>query len=259
VAVTIGGSFDADLAARARAWTRVNRAALCDVVQPWEHGTVLRCTRYPRWYDLNLVRVEEDPGATVEQLIAFADRALAPLEHRMISFEVSEAADPLRSGFEAAGWRTTRLVWMHHEGSRPAPDGKHVTEVPYDAVDKLRLAWHYEDFPNLDPGDFHSHMREVALQRGTRVLAMLEDDEPVGFAALDAADEGIEIGAVYVLPDHRGGGRGTALTRAAIAAAGDVENVWICADADDRPQHLYARLGFRTVYATVDYLQLPRG
>jgi GNAT superfamily N-acetyltransferase len=101
-------------------------------------------------------------------------------------------------------------------------------------------------------------MQEVALARGTRVLAMLEGGRPVGFAALDAADEGIEVGAVYVLPDHRGGGRGTALTQAAIAAAGDVPHLWICADADDRPQHLYMRLGFRPVLTTVDYLRLPQ-
>jgi ribosomal protein S18 acetylase RimI-like enzyme len=175
----------------------------------------------------------------------------------MISFEQAGWAEPLRAGFEAAGWRATRLVWMHHEGPRPSRDGDDVRAVAYDAVASLRAAWHEEDFPGQDAAEFHSHAREVALARGSRVLAMVEGGEPIAFAALDARDDEIEIGAVYVLPAYRGRGRGTVLTRAAIAAAGEVEHLWICADADDRPKNLYARLGFRPVLTTTDFLKLP--
>jgi N-acetylglutamate synthase-like GNAT family acetyltransferase len=97
----------------------------------------------------------------------------------------------------------------------------------------------------------------VHLARGDRVLTIQEAGEAIGYAALDVGDGQIEVGAVYVLPEHRGGGRGTALTSAAVAAAGDIEDVWICADAEDRPQHLYARLGFRPVLHTMDFLRLP--
>ena len=88
---------------------------------------------------------------------------------------------------------------------------------------------------------------------------MHEAGEPIGYAALDSGEDQTEVGAVYVLPQYRGSGRGTALTRAAIAAAGDVRDVWICADAEDRPQHLYARLGFRPVLHTMEFLRLPDG
>jgi ribosomal protein S18 acetylase RimI-like enzyme len=250
----------ADLAARALAWIRASRESVCDVIEPWEHGMVLRASRYPTWYNLNLVRVEDEPGMSVAELISFSDRALAGLEHRMLSFERARAAEPLRGEFVSAGWTFTRLVWMHHEGPRPVAadaDGQGVTAVPYDAVAALRSAWHEEDFPGRDPSEFHCQVREVALARGSRTLAIVEEDQPVAYAGLDLGDDGIEIGAVYVRADHRGRGHGTAVTRAAIAAAGDVEHLWICADADDRPKELYARLGFRPVLVTVDVLRLP--
>jgi hypothetical protein len=38
------------------------QAAVCDVFDPWDAGTVVRATRYPTYFDLNLVRVERDRG-----------------------------------------------------------------------------------------------------------------------------------------------------------------------------------------------------
>lgn len=63
---------------------------------------------------------------------------------------------------------------------------------------------------------------------------------------------------VYVHPDRRGDGLGTALTRAAIDAAGSVRDLWIVADDEDRPKELYARLGFRPAWTTTEFTRLPR-
>jgi GNAT superfamily N-acetyltransferase len=79
----------------------------------------------------------------------------------------------------------------------------------------------------------------------------------VAFAQLVRDGEGAEITDVYVTARRRGRGLGTAITRAAISAAGDVRELWIIADADDRPKELYARLGFRPVWTVVDYLRVP--
>ena len=59
---------------------------------------------------------------------------------------------------------------------------------------------------------------------------------PIAFAQLERNDGASEVTQVYVHPDRRGNGRGTALTRAAVEAAGDVRDLWITADADDRPR-----------------------
>ena len=61
---------------------------------------------------------------SVEELAAFADQALAGLEHRCVDFDLVDAAEPLRAGFEAKGWKAERLLWMRHEA--PLPPGPEI-------------------------------------------------------------------------------------------------------------------------------------
>jgi GNAT superfamily N-acetyltransferase len=249
----------ADTAARALAWRRAPLEAVCDSIEPWEHGIVARASEFPSYYDYNVVVVEGDPGLTVSELEAVADEALAGLEHRRMDFEDVSAADARRDDFTAAGWRSTRLVWMLHTEPLPPPGEVEVewTEVPYDSVADLRVAWYREDFPEQDPGDYHLQAREVALRLNVQVIAVYEDDRPVGFAQLEHHGDDAEVTQVFVHPDYRGGGRGTAMTRAAIEAAGDVRDLWITADDEDRPKELYARLGFRTAVKTMEFTRWP--
>jgi GNAT superfamily N-acetyltransferase len=234
---------DGGVAARARAWRHAAQAAVCDVLEPWAHGTVVRATRYPSYFDLNVVRVEDDPVVSVGALATFADEALAGLRHRRVDFELVAAAEPLRAGFEARGWKALRLVWMRQEAPLPPGPDVSVEDVPYDAVHDLRVAWHREDFPGQGPAGYHAEAREVALRRAVRVLAVYERGAPVGFAQLERGGGAAEITQVYVHPEHRGRGRGAVLTRAAIEAAAGVRELWIGADDEDRPKQLYARLG----------------
>ena len=243
---------------RAREWHHARQAAVCDVLEPWEHGTVARATRYPSYYDFNLVRVEDDPGMGVDELAAFADRALDGLEHRRVDFDVVEAATRVRPGFERAGWMSLRLLMLRHETAPPPQPALDVAEVPYDAVRELRVAWHREDFPNIDPGGYHQEAREVAVQRGARVLAVHDGGAPIGFAQLEGLGDSAEITQVYVHPAQRGGGLGTALTVAAIHAAGTLTDLWIAADDEDRPKELYQRLGFRPAWTMMEFTRLPR-
>ena len=108
---------------------------------------------------------------------------------------------------------------MRHEAPLPPGPEIVVEEVPYDAVDNLRVAWGLEDFPGLDQGDYPAHAREISLGRGAQVLAVREDRAPVAFAQLERYGGAAEITHVYVHPEYRGAGRGTAMTRAAVEAA----------------------------------------
>jgi GNAT superfamily N-acetyltransferase len=246
-----------DVEARARAWRDGAHAAVCDVIEPWAHGTVVRATRYPSYFDYNLVRVEEDPAMSIEALVAFADEALAGLAHRRFDFDDAVVAAALRPGFEAIGWKTLRLMWMRHEAPPPPGPDIEVREVTYDAVHELRVAWHGEDSPGQSAGGYHEQARAVALSRDVRVLAVHEGDRPIAFAQLERDGDAAEITQVFVHPEHRGGGRGTAMTRAAIEAAGDVGDLWIVADDEDRPKELYARLGFRPVWTSMEATLWP--
>ena len=242
---------------RARAWHNGAQAAVCDVIEPWEHGAVLRASRYPTYYDFNLVRVDDDPPMSAPEIAAFADEALAGLEHRRVNVEDIGAAERLRPGFHALGWRTYRLVFMRHEQPPPPGPDVDVEEVPYDAVHDLRVAWHEEDFPGVDAGDHYAEARDVSIQRNARVLAVLEAGTPIAFAQIERDGDDAEIAQVFVHPRYRGGGRGTAMTRAAILAAGDAGDLWIVADDEDRPKELYRRLGFRPVWTYMEFTRLP--
>ena len=242
---------------RARAWRHRQQATVCDVLEPWEHGTVVRATRYPFYWDFNLVQVEHDPGMDAAALAALADEHLRDLGHRRVDVEPVDVAERVRPGFTAMGWMATRLVWMLH--SEPLPPGKTaaVEEVPYDAVAPLREAWHHEDFPGVPYGENAAEQREIAMARGTQVFAVIEEGGAVAFAQLERDGDGAEITQVFVRADRRGGGRGTALTRAAILAAGDPAELWIIADDEDRPKELYARLGFRPAWRMIEFTRLP--
>jgi len=246
-----------DLAERARAWHHAAHRAVCDVIEPWAYGTVVRATRYPTYWNFNVVRVEEDPKLSVEALAAFADEALAGLAHRSVDLEGTEWAEPLRVGFEALGWQTGREVRMRHAAPAPSGPAIEIERVPYEAVNDLRVAWHGEDFPDDPIRDHLVEAREVALLLGAEVLAVREAGTPVAFAQLASDGRSAEIELVYVSPGHRGKGLGTALTRAAISAAGNVRDLWITADDEGRPKELYSRLGFRPVWKTVEALRLP--
>jgi GNAT superfamily N-acetyltransferase len=231
---------------------------VCDVFDPWAFGTVVRATRYPSYFDFNVVRVEEDPGMSVDDLAAFADEALAGLPHRRIDFEPVDMAEPLRAGFAARGWESERLVWMRHETARPpGPGGIAVEEVPYDTVHALRVAWLEEDFPNLQTDTYFAEAREVALLLGAEVFAVLEAGDPVAYAQLNRVGRSAEVAQVYVRADHRGRGLGTAVTCAAMDAAGGADELWIVGDDEGRPKQLYARLGFSPAWTAVELLRLP--
>ncbi len=246
-------------AARVRDWVRADHGEICDQIIPWEFGTVVRATRFPGYYSYNLVRVEREPGMDAQALIDFAVSALSPLPHRRLDFEVTTAAEELRPEFIRRGWSTDRLLWMRHEAPLPRLPRAPVSEVHYDAVAHLRDQWHGGvRHAGEAPGDFSAQAREVALRRGLRVLAVHEGEHPVGFATLDVRGTSAEVTHVYVDPVHRGQGLGTALTAAAIELAGDPDDLWICADDEDRPKHLYGRLGFRGVWRSMSFELAPQ-
>ena len=133
-----------------------------------------------------------------------------------------------------------------------------VEQVPYDAVDGLRVASHHEDFPaRIRPRTSRRHVR-WRCAADVQILAVREGGEPIASARRRAggARPPRSRGSTSA-PDDRGGGRGTALTRAAIEATRDVEDLWISADDEDRAKDLYARLGFRPAWTAMELTRLP--
>jgi hypothetical protein len=105
---------------RARALHHELLATLCDVHEPWAHGTVVRATRFPHFYDLNVVRVESPPRMGVAELIAFADEALAGLDHRRMDFADAGLGESMRGGALRRSARAPRALALRGlPGGRP--------------------------------------------------------------------------------------------------------------------------------------------
>jgi GNAT superfamily N-acetyltransferase len=255
----VSQSTEDGLASGALAWIRTLQASVCDEIRPWDHGTVLRSSRYPTYYDYNVVRVEEDPGVGFEELAAFVDHELSGHRHRRLDFEPACFGEPLRARFQAAGWKAIRLLWLRHDGSTPAGGEHEVELVPYDDVLDLRLSWGGEDLDseNQDLAQHRADAREVAMQQGVEVLAVRDAGVPIAFAQITRLDGAAELAQLYVRPEHRGSGVGTSLAVAAIEATRGARELWICADDQDRPKELYKRLGFVPAVTTLELTLLP--
>jgi GNAT superfamily N-acetyltransferase len=236
------------------AWRRAYQARVCDRVEPWAHGTVVRITELPSFYDYNLARVEgPDPGVTAEELAAAAEPALAGLGHRRIELEDSEAGQRVAEGFARMGWVTERLASLFREISPPPTPGvttaAELSIEDFKATRPLRAAWQTESIWGDTP-EFALVEEEVAHRRGTRAAIARLGGEPAGFAAYSMIGDVVEVELVFVLPERRDGGLGGALVARALAAAADEGAREAVIEADDvgAAKRLYERLGFRTVW-----------
>jgi GNAT superfamily N-acetyltransferase len=236
-------------------------AAVCDRIEPWEHGTVVFATRHPTYRIYNVVRVEDRGGGLdAPALAAIADRLQDGLTHRAVEVEDEAAGARLRPGFDALGWDTEREVWMELEGpARAGAAAVEVAEVPFPRTRDLRAAWFAEEPGGDDDGGdaFFDEVDEVAAQRGARaLLAWGAAGEPAGYVTFTVAGGAASVDEAYVERRHRGAGVGGALVAAAVAAAG-AARTWIVADDEGDPKRLYERLGFRPVWRQHSFVRHP--
>jgi GNAT superfamily N-acetyltransferase len=220
-------------------------------VERWAHGTLVRASAVPSFWDFNLVRVESaDPGLGARAIAAVADDWLRDLGHRRIEVEDEALGARLRPGLLEIGYSSERLLWMLRTDRPPEPvAGVDVQEVGLAETRPLHEAWLVEEGIGLD-AEFLDAEQALAVRRGLRVLAIVEDGAPAAYLRILSGRDSAEIDDFYCMPERRGGGLGSALLRAALnmLAADGTRRAFIGADDEGRPKHLYARLGFRPAW-----------
>jgi ribosomal protein S18 acetylase RimI-like enzyme len=234
---------------RFRRWHLPWKERVCEEVRPFSHGTVFRSSRHPDFWDYNCIRLDRPMDA--DEMIAAADRELAGCAHRLVEWMIP-MPDRVVWELRKTGWIANPLIFMLHDGRLPPESDGELVDVDYDDVRGLRDVWHREEFgEHTETEAFHVQAREVAELADVRVIAAVEEGRPAGFAEVETHDGGSEVTQVFVRPERRGAGLGTALTARAISAGAVVApDVWICAQRDNRPRRLYERLGFRAVIET---------
>ena len=247
--------------ARLRAHRRALFERSTSRAEPFAHGVAFFTPAHPTKWDLNLLVVEDATGVSAEALIAEAERLQGPagLRHRKI--EVQSGGDALAEGLTAAGWSAERIVVMllrpgaDQRGEAPAA----VREVEFAAVRGLMEQWYGESMSAAEARDLADADADTA-RTGARYFLCERDGEPAACCMLLASDDSVgQVEEVYTAKPHRGAGLASAVVRAAIAAAqerGD-DLIMIMADADDWPQRLYERLGFRTVDTYRSFTRKP--
>ena len=223
---------------------------ICDRIEPWEHGTHVRATRYPTYYDFNCLRLQHgEPRAG--DLLLMAEELLGDLEHRKVEFEDADLGERLRPAFTAMGWRTHRLVWMVLGGPPDAPEGEY-EEVDLRSIRELRAEW-ANDFTPEEIAAFQPVEEEVAERLSCRTFIARVDGRPASFVLWSQAAR--EIRLVYTSPAARGRGLARALVGAAARACGG--HVVIAADDEDTPKRLYERIGFRPAWTMWEMTRRP--
>jgi len=244
------------LRAAAISWRRAQDALVCELVQPWAHGSVLLTPSAPNFWDANFVRVEGPYEAPPQQLEREADELLADFRHRKLVIEHEATGARLRPSFAAAGWIADRNAVMRRTGpGRPHAD---VEEVELRETHALRIEWYldYDPDPEVQRAVAEAQDR-VSAKRGMRAFVVRGDSgAPVGFTTLAVGADAVEIDQLYVTPDARSGGIGTRLVEAALAAGGR-DTAWVIADDEGRARALYERLGFRTACRLHEFLRQP--
>jgi len=230
------------------------------VIEPWEHGTAVRCTRLPTFWNYNSLRVEgPDTGVSADALVRTADILQGDLQHRQIEIEDDAAGERLRPRFDALGWATERLTWMMLDG--PPPAGPDFDEVPFPETAALRIEWSRSApwAPDERAAQlFSTHEDSVAALRGTRALVARDAaGVPTGFVAFGTQGDSAEVEQVYVSPTHRDRGVGGGLVAAAARTAAGTAT-FIIADDEGESKRLYARLGFAPVWMQHVFTRRPR-
>jgi GNAT superfamily N-acetyltransferase len=224
---------------------------------PWQHGTSVRCTAHPGFWDYNSLRLEgPDPGASADELAAAAERFQEGLRHRRIEVEDEGAGARLRPAFERLGWKTSRLVWL---ALSDPPGGPDFEEVPFEATRELRLEWARSEGYEIGEREYARQAdaeEDVARRRGVRALVQRDGGRVCAYVTFLTDGETAEVEQAYVEPARRGHGTGGGLVAAA-ARAGGASETFIVADDEGDPKRLYQRLGFRPVWIQHEFTRRP--
>jgi GNAT superfamily N-acetyltransferase len=214
--------------------------------------------------------VQADSPDEIEGVLARAEREFAGCPHRC--FEVDVDTPPTFEGrlvFE--GYEARDFVLMVLEGElegrpkaadlRLAADEKGWAEA--DRLKKLdwaetRAKLGRDPLPNV--GERLARLARLKAPPDRKWLAYVEGEARGMASVWDGVDGAGQVEDVFVEPEYRHRGLGTALIHCCVAdcRARGSNAVVIVADAGDTPQTMYAAMGFRPVATKRRYVLHPR-
>jgi GNAT superfamily N-acetyltransferase len=234
-------------------------------------GSAIFHDAFPRWPDLNTVRIEvAAPELDAERLERAVERLQARLPLQRVEVFDEATAARLAPDMDARGWSLQRSVLMACErsaderaaqgsGGEP-PLSASVEEVPYAAVETLRAQWLRDEGAAEDQEALAQGLAADRLtfsRTPTRAFAAILAGKPVAYGLLLDLGETALVEDVYTTPEARGAGLGAAVVQRLIreGQAGGHDDTVLATDAAGRARGLYTRLGFVGIGAVQRFLR----
>lgn len=245
-----------------RYWRQLEELVSTDRVD-FRWGTAFLDAAFPVRYDANHLWIEDPvPDVTADELIAEADRILggAGLGHRKVMVAREDDGRRLAIGFAEQGYRVSPLLTMAVLGEPDGPVDTAAVEVVDFATARLALETvtlrePYGTSPEVvrQLTDYHDKILEAL---DGRVYVVRDEGQIAAYCELYLLDGVAQVEDVNTLEEYRGRGYAKAVVSAAVrdARAAEAEVIFLYADAEDWPRHLYRKLGFRDLGTSYEYL-----
>jgi GNAT superfamily N-acetyltransferase len=229
-------------------------------VVPLDWGSAIFNDDFPRWADLNTLRVEVPVAdLSAERLDAVVERHQGGLDQRRVEVFDEATAQRVAPGMEALGYEPGRSVLMGWDGGEP-PLAPAVEEVPYRAVEHLRAEWLRGDPWAPDLEQVLAADRHTFATTPTRAFAVVEQGLPRAYGLLVDLGEVALVEDVYASPAVRGRGLAASIIHRLVfeSRAGGHEDTVLATPAAGAARPLYERLGFTRLGVVHRFLRRPR-
>jgi GNAT superfamily N-acetyltransferase len=250
---------------RAIAFDEALRKRAAERIVPFRFGHAYFNSRFPRVWDLNVVRVEAhgdvDPGEIASDAeLLHTDAGHTHRRIDVLDESVGAACAPFLTRL---GWRANREVFMAYRGDGDRTvDTAAVEEVTVQDLRPLR-----EEVARAEPWAVDDDVVRMVLDAkllwaragSARHFALRKDGKFVSATDLYSDGSTAQVEDVATSPAHRthGFASGVVLRAVEQAFAAGHDFVFLVADDQDWPKELYARLGFEPIGCTWSFLRSP--
>lgn len=216
---------------------------------PW--GTAFFHDGYPLRYDANMAIADRAlGGATADDVVRILDELYGGFRHREIEFASVGDAESIAMGMVEHGYALEQMVVMAlRRASDRDPEPGAVEELRFDEMEPFIAEMTRREPWGTEPGiaEMLAGFRRVLVDGvGARFFAQRIDGRLAGSCELYLRGDVAQIEDVNTLEEFRGRGvaRNVVLRAAEEARRAGASFVFLFADAQDWPRHLYGRLGF---------------
>lgn len=246
----------AETFARTRAFTRAMDDRMATRAIPHALGTIIANDDYPDSHSMNFLRVEGDrPALTADELDAAIRAAMDAIgrPHLQAVIEDRGAGARLAAPMRDAGWEPLEIVSMAWDQAPQRDPPLPAAIVEWEVLRPTILAGWRADTRIADEEVARQLTdRRDAVARATHLRHLVAPAPPAeigSYADLYSDGATAQIESVNTLEAFRNRGYASALVLygARTARAEGHDLVFLVADADAWPRHLYERLGFAEI------------